>query len=77
MSLSPDELWYIDHDYALNPYTIPTKVCEPLHRPSSKPAIREGLRELGGQELCQVRPFPTVQLTRAHFAGIAATEGGR
>lgn len=75
MSLSPAELWYADHDHALNAYTISKKVCEPLHRPSSKPAIREGLRELGGQELCQVRPFPTVQLTRSHFAGIESKGG--
>ena len=77
MSLSPAELWYIDHDYSLSPYTIPTEVCEPLHRPSSKPALWEGLRELGGQELCEVRPVSIIKLTRTSYAGSQAAEGGQ
>lgn len=72
MSLSPAELWYSDHDHALNPYTVPTEIYKPLH---SLGQTGQSLRELGGQELCQVRPFPTVQLTRAHFAGIESKGG--
>lgn len=76
-TLSPAELWYIDHDHALNTYTLPTEVCKPLHRPSSEPAMREGLRELGGKELREARPVSTIQLSRTYFAGIEAAEGGQ
>lgn len=68
MSLSPAELWYIDHDHALNPYTLSTKVCEPLH---SLGQTGQSIRELGGQELRTDRPVSTVKLTRTHFTGTA------